>query len=104
MELFRDGTILHIAGQVDGRGTAALRDAIHTQLDSCEGDIVLDAAEVESVDLIALRTIAVASREAALHGQRVLLRDCPPMFRRLLHLSHLRGLVTYDSEPSATAV
>lgn len=104
MELYRDGATLHIVGQVDGRGTAALRDAIRTQLDTCDGDVILDAAEVESVDLIALRTIAVASREATLHGQRVLLRNCPPMFRRLLHLSRMRGLVTYESESHATAV
>ncbi|HEX7739691.1 MAG TPA: STAS domain-containing protein [Marmoricola sp.] len=104
LELYRDGATLHILGQVDGRGTADLRDAIRTQLDLYEGDVVLDVAEVESVDLLALRTIAVASREAMLHGQRVLLRDCPPMFRRLLHLSHLRALVTYESEPSSAAV
>ena len=104
MELYRDGTILHIVGQVDGRGTAVLRDAIRAQLETCDGDVILDAAEVESVDLIALRTIAVASREATLHGQRVLLRDCPPMVRRLLHLSRMRALVTYEDETHAAAV
>jgi anti-anti-sigma factor len=101
MELYRDGATLHVAGQVDGRSTADLRDAIHERLDLVDGDVVLDLAEVESIDLIALRVIAVTSREAILHGQRVLLRESPSMVRRLLHLSRLRGLVTYEP---ATAV
>lgn len=103
MELYRDGASLVVAGQIDGRCTADLRDAIHERLDADLGDLVLDLGAVESADLAALRVIAVTSREAALHGQRILLRDAPPLVRRLLHLSRLRGLVTYESS-AVTAV
>jgi anti-anti-sigma factor len=96
MELHRDGTVIRLAGQVDGRSTADLRDVLADALDRASGDLVLDLAAVESVDLTALRTIAAASRQATLRGHRLLLRGCSPLVRRLLALTHLRGLVEYD--------
>lgn len=100
MELYRDGTTLHIAGQVDGRCTHELRAALQRQLDDEPGEIVLDLAEVDGVDLTALRMIAAVSRQAWLHGQEVRVRDCPPLVRRLLHLSHLRALVQMEDDAS----
>jgi anti-anti-sigma factor len=96
MELYRDGAVIRLGGQVDGRSTADLRDVLTDELDRTSGDLVLDLAAVESVDLTALRTIAAASRHATLNGHRLLLRGCSPLVRRLLHLTHLRGLVEYD--------
>lgn len=96
MELHREGATVRLRGQLDGRSTAELRDVLYAQLDSASGDVVLDLAEVESVDLTALRMIAVTSRYAALQGRRLLLRDCSPLVRRLLHLSHLRCLIEFD--------
>jgi anti-anti-sigma factor len=96
MELHRDGSAIRLGGHVDGRSTAALRDAILTELGVTSGDVVLDLAAVEAVDLTALRTIAATSRHATLQGHRLLLRNCTPQVRRLLHLSRLRALVEYD--------
>ncbi|MGN6252283.1 MAG: STAS domain-containing protein [Marmoricola sp.] len=96
MELYRDGATLHVAGQVDGRCTHELRAAVQSQLGDEPGEIVLDFAAVDGVDLTALRMIAAVSRQAWLHGQEVRVRDCPPLVRRLLHLSHLRALVHFD--------
>lgn len=96
MELQWDGATIRLSGQLDGRSTAELRDILRAQLDASSDDVVLDLAEVDSVDLTALRMIAVTSRQAALHGQRLLLRGCSPLVRRLLHLSHLRALIAFD--------
>lgn len=96
MELFRDGATLHVVGQVDGRCTHELRDAMQRQLADEPGEVVLDLAEVDGVDLTALRMIAAVSRQAWLEGQEVRVRDCPVLVRRLLHLSHLRALVRLD--------
>ncbi|MGH3414457.1 MAG: STAS domain-containing protein [Marmoricola sp.] len=101
MELYRDGAILEVRGQVDGRGTAELRDGLHQLLEQHGGNAVLDLTDVDSVDLTALRTIAVASRSATLDGQHLRLRGCSPLVRRLLLLAHLRGLIEFDPEPSA---
>ena len=96
MELYRDGTAIRLGGQVDGRSTATLRDVLADELSISSGDVVLDLADVEAVDLTALRTIAATSRQAMMQGQRLLLRNCTPQVRRLLALTHLRGLVEYD--------
>lgn len=96
MELYRDGATLHVAGQVDGRCTHELRAALQRQLDDGPEEIVLDLAQVDGVDLTALRMIAAVSRQAWLEGHEVRVRDCPPLVRRLLHLSHLRALVRFE--------
>jgi anti-anti-sigma factor len=103
MELYRDGTTLHVAGQVDGRCTHELRSALQRQLDEGPGEIVLDLAGVDGVDLTALRMIAAVSRQAWLEGHEVRVRDCPPLVRRLLHLSHLRALVRFDDTAAVQA-
>jgi anti-anti-sigma factor len=94
MELYRDGGTLRVSGQVDGRSTHELREALREELRV--GDVVLDLGDVDAVDLTALRMIAATSKQAAQEGQHLRLRGCPPLVRRLLHLSHLRGLVEYD--------
>ncbi len=96
MEFFTEGIALKVSGQVDVRTIAELREAVYAHLASHPGDLVLDLSGVESVDLAALRMIAVASRLAVRQGRRLVVHGCPPMVRRLLHLSHLRGLVAVD--------
>lgn len=103
MELTRDGTVLRLAGQVDGRSTARLRAALEDELSASPDEVVLDLTEVDGIDLTALRMIAATSRHAALDGQRVLLRGSPPPVRRLLHLTRLRALVAYDEPVTAPA-
>ncbi|WP_310962674.1 STAS domain-containing protein [Nocardioides terrisoli] len=98
MELVREGATLRVVGQVDGRTTSELRDALAAQLREEPGDVVLDLAAVEAVDLTALRMIAVASRSAMLAGHHLLLRGASPVVRRLLHLSHLRGLIDFEDQ------
>lgn len=100
MELLRDGAILAVAGQLDGRGTAELRDALRLLLEEHADQAVLDLHQVDSIDLTALRMIAATSRSATLDGRRLRLRGCSPLVRRLVLLAHLRGLV--ELEPEAT--
>ncbi|HET8561939.1 MAG TPA: STAS domain-containing protein [Marmoricola sp.] len=104
MELRTEGATLHVAGQIDVRTIAELRDVLHAHLASHPGDLVLDLSGVEAVDLAALRMIAVASRLALRQGHVLFVQGCPPMVRRLLHLSHLRGLVTVDDATTAPAL
>lgn len=90
-----DGDVMHVGGQVDGRGTRELRDELHDLIESTTGDLVLDLGEVESIDLTALRVIAVVSRDLGESYRHLWLRNASPLVRRLLHLSHLRGLVRF---------
>jgi anti-anti-sigma factor len=97
LELTADGSTLRIGGQLDVRCISELRTAVYDHLEHHPGHVVLDLSEVESADLAVLKMLAVASRSANEAGHRVTVRDCPDGVRRLLHLSHLRGLVTVES-------
>jgi anti-anti-sigma factor len=103
MHLATDGATLRIGGQLDVRCITELRIAIYDHLEVHPGHVVLDLSEVESADLTVLKMLAVASRMANRSGHRVTLRDCPDGVRRLLHLAHLRGLVTVEESTAETA-
>jgi anti-anti-sigma factor len=102
MEFWTEGATLTVSGQVDVRTIGELREALYAHLEQHPGDPVLDLSGVESVDLAALRMIAVASRLAVHQGRRLLVPGCPPQVRRLLHLSHLRGLVAVEDPAEAS--
>ena len=103
MDLTTDGSTLRIGGQLDARSVTELRNAIYDHLDAHPGHVVLDLSEVEAADLTVLKMLAVASRMANRAGHRVTVRDCPDGVRRLLHLAHLRGLMTVEDSAAETA-
>ena len=103
MESRAEGSTLWIGGQLDVRCVTELRNAVYDHLDAHPGHVVLDLSEVESADLIVLKMLAVASRTANESAHRVTVRDCPDGVRRLLHLSHLRGLMTVEDSTAETA-
>jgi anti-anti-sigma factor len=98
-----DGNTLQLAGSLDVRCTAELRDVVYRLLAEHEHEVlVVDISEVESVDLTALKLLAVASRTAERRGRRLVLRGGSPGVRRLLHLSHLRWMLPVESDDPAT--
>jgi anti-anti-sigma factor len=103
MDITTEGSTLRIGGQLDVRCITELRNAIYDHLDAHPGHVVLDLSEVEAADLTVLKMLAVASRMANRAGHRVTVRDCPDGVRRLLHLAHLRGLMTVEDSAAETA-
>ena len=90
MRITTDGPTLLLSGDLDVRSTGEVRSALYDHL-RCndEGEITIDLTEVDSIDLTALKVLAVASRFALRGGQRIVLRGTCPAVRRMLHLSHL---------------
>lgn len=101
MDVVADGSTLVISGQLDVRSIADLRARLYDHLSEHHEAVVLDLSGVESADLSALRMLAVASRLANNAGHRLSVRGCPDAVRRLLHLTHLRGLMIVESESSS---
>ena len=89
MEIYTDGPKLVLSGDFDVRSTWEVRGAIYEHLDGHDQDVVLDLTQVTTIDVTALRVLAVATRYAAGHGQHLTLRGCSPAVRRMLHLSRL---------------
>ena len=86
MEQSTHGNTLELSGALDVRCTAELRVALYGLLGKTSGDVMVDIARVESIDLTTLKMIAVANRFAEREGRRVVLRGATPGVRRLLHL------------------
>ena len=75
-----------------------MRTAVYELLGSHDGDVVIDLSEVDTVDVTALKVLAVATRA----GRP---RRAPPdaarllaAVRRMLHLSHLTRVVEVDRD------
>ncbi|MFN8193906.1 MAG: STAS domain-containing protein [Nocardioidaceae bacterium] len=84
-----DGSTLKLSGDLDVRTTGLLRSAVYALLEGDDATVVVDLTDVDSIDLIALRVLAVATRQAGLSGRHVVLRGCCPAVRRFLHVSRL---------------
>lgn len=101
MDITTDGATLVLSGDLDARSTGEVRSALYEQL-ATHPHVVADLSRVGSVDLTALRVLAMASREAARQGHHLTLRGCGPAVRRMLHLTHLIRVVDVERE-AATA-
>jgi anti-anti-sigma factor len=98
MDIVTDGPRLVLSGAFDVRSTGEVRKAIYDHLDSRTEDVVVDLTDVDSIDLTALKVLAVATRKASGLGRHLTLRGCGPAVRRLLHLSHLIRVVQVERE------
>ena len=98
MDIVTDGPTLVLDGDFDVRSTGEVRHAVYDLLRLHEGDVTIDMSGVDTVDLTALKVLAVASRFAHRGGQRIVLRGASPAVRRMLHLSRLIRLVELERE------
>ncbi len=101
MDIMRDGPVLVLGGDLDVRSTMEVRNAVYDLLASYDGDVVIDLTDVESVDLTALKMVAVATRQALRDGRHLMLRGCSPSVRRMLLISHLNRVVEVDRTGAA---
>jgi len=102
VDITAEGRTLVLRGDFDVRSTWQVRNAIYEHLDSHDEDVIVDLTHVESIDLTALRVLAVATRRAGRAGHHLTLRGCCPAVRRLLHISRLAHAVQVE-RAAATA-
>ncbi len=96
MEILTDGLTIVLTGDFDARSTEQVRTAIYDVLEGRDADVVVDLTDVDSVDVTALRVLAVATRQALRDGHHLTLRGCNGGVRRLLHRSHLIRMVEVE--------
>ena len=68
LEIFTDGSTLVLSGDFDVRSTWEVRDAIYEHLEGHDEDVVVDLTDVTTIDMTALKVLAVATRQAARDG------------------------------------
>jgi anti-anti-sigma factor len=98
MDIMTDGPTLVLSGDFDVRSTGEVRNAVYDHLRLHEGLVTIDISRVDTVDLTALKVLAVASRTAHRNGRRIVLRGACPAVRRMLHLSHLIRFVELERD------
>jgi anti-anti-sigma factor len=101
MDISTDGPRLVLTGDFDVRSTWEVRTALYDHLAAHTDDVVLDLSEVATIDVTALRLLAVATRYAQAHGHHLTLRGCCPAVRRLMLVSRLYRMV--EVEPAAAS-
>ncbi|WP_310529430.1 STAS domain-containing protein [Nocardioides sp.] len=89
MDITMDGPALVLHGDFDVRSTFMVRTAIYERLEGGEQDVIVDMTEVDTIDVTALRVLAVATRQASRSGHLLTLRNCGPSVRRMMHISRL---------------
>lgn len=102
MEIITDGPTIHLSGDFDVRSTWEVRAAIYELLEGHDSDVVVDLTDVSTIDMTALKLLAVATRQATRDGHHLTLRGCGPAVRRMLHLSRLSRFVEVE-RAAATA-
>jgi anti-anti-sigma factor len=101
MDITFDGSTLALHGDFDVRSTFQVRNAIYERLDGHEQDVIVDMTGVETIDVTALRVLAVATRQATRSGHRLTLRNCGPSVRRMMHLSRLAHSFEVEREAAS---
>ena len=91
-----DGTLV-LTGRFDGRSTALVRDLLYARIEE-GGDVVVDLAAVDSLDVTALRLLAAAGALLEREGRSLVLRGCAPAVRRLLAVSRMRSLLQVEEQ------
>ena len=97
-----DGHVLVLHGDFDVRSTWQVREAIYECIDVHDDDVVIDMTDVSTIDVTALRLLAVATRHAWLAGHHLTVRNPGPAVRRMAHLARLAHAIEVE-RAAATA-
>lgn len=89
-----EGTLV-LAGRFDGRSTAQVRDLLYARIEQ-GGDVVVDLAAVDLIDVSALRLLAAAGALLDRQGRTLVLRGCSPAVRRVLAVTRMRSLLQVE--------
>lgn len=92
-----DPALIPVPQRLDVATSAGVRRLLHEAVDHCIGDLRLDLSRVEVIDAAGLGVLVGARRRADLVGVRVILVDVPPRLQRLLAVTRLSRLFTYEN-------
>lgn len=96
MRTTTDPSVITLPQRLDVATSADVRRLLHEAVDHCIGDLRLNASCVEVIDAAGLGVLVGARRRADLIGVRVVLIDVPPRLDRLLAVTRLARLFTYE--------
>lgn len=97
MESVEPGQVLHLTGRLDVHVATDARLALADAVEGGSGDLVIDLASLEAVDVTGLGVLVGAHRCAGRAGRTLVLRDVSPPVGRLLFLTRLDRVLRLSS-------
>lgn len=83
--------------RVDVTTSADVRYALQIAIDgAAEGDVMVDASVVETIDVAGLGVLVGATRRARQAGRQLVLCDAQPRIVRLLAVTRLHRILTLE--------
>ena len=95
-DIVADGHVIVLHGDFDVRSTWEVRNAIYECIDVHDDDVVLDMTDVSTIDVTALRLLAVATRHTWRAGRHLTVRNPGPAVRRMAHLARLAHAIEVE--------
>ena len=94
---FTDSGVIALPDRLDAGNSADVRQLLHEAVDHSVGDVRIDVSQVDVIDAAGLGVLVGTRRRADQLGVAVGLVDVPPRLHRLLAVTRLSRLFTYES-------
>lgn len=91
--------VVRLAGLLDVRSVAAVRQLLNDLIDNSDGDVVVDLRAVDAVDATGLGLLVATHRRTQLLGRHLVLRHPVPSVVRILAVTRLHRVLHVERSP-----
>jgi anti-anti-sigma factor len=95
------GNVVKLGRHLDVRTVGLARHALSDLVAAGTGDVVVDMAELESIDAAGLGMLTALHLRCERSGFRLLLLNCPRDIRRVLAVTRLNRILHVERERAA---
>jgi anti-sigma B factor antagonist len=88
--------VVKLGAHLDVRTVGSARGMVYEVLEAAGGDLVLDMADVESIDAAGLGMLTAVHLRCERAGHRLMLQNCPRDIRRVLAVTRLNRILHLD--------
>jgi len=85
-----------LGSHLDVRNVGMARASLYAVIEDASGDVVIDMANLESIDAAGLGMITAVHLRFERSGRRLVLRNCPREIRRVLAVTRLNRILHLD--------
>jgi anti-sigma B factor antagonist len=96
--------VVRLTGLLDVRSVGDVRQELNDLIDTCDGDVVVDLAELDAVDATGLGVLVAAHRRVERQGRHLVLRHPLPPVVRILAVTRLSRILHVERTDLAAAV